>query len=43
MANYQHVITDIKGVISFGHEVTYNTANKAMLLTYWYVDKRIVE
>ena len=36
-------ITDIKGIISSGREVAYNAANKAMVLTYWHVGKRIVE
>lgn len=40
---YQDVITDIKGIISSGREVAYNAANKAMVLTYWHVGKRIVE
>lgn len=37
------MITDIKGIISSGREVAYNAANKAMVLTYWHVGKRIVE
>lgn len=41
--NYQDVITDIKGIISSGREVAYNATNKAMVLTYWHVGKRIVE
>lgn len=43
IANYQDVITDIKGIISSGREVAYNAVNKAMVLTYWHVGKRIVE
>lgn len=43
IVNYQAVITDIKGIISSGREVAYNAANKAMVLTYWHVGKRIVE
>ena len=43
IANYQDVITDIKGIISSGREVAYNATNKAMVLTYWHVGKRIVE
>lgn len=43
IVNYQNVITDIKGIISSGREVAYNAANKAMVLTYWHVGKRIVE
>ena len=41
--NYQKVITDIKGIILSGREVAYNATNKAMVLTYWHVGKRIVE
>lgn len=41
IVNYQEVITDIKGIISSGREVAYNAANKAMVLTYWHVGKRI--
>lgn len=40
---YQSVITDIKDIISSGREFAYNVANKAMVLTYWHVGKRIVE
>lgn len=40
---YQSVITDIKDIISFGQEKAYDAANKAMVLTYWHVGKRIVE
>ena len=43
IVNYQDVLTDIKGIISSGREVAYNAANKAMVLTYWHVGKRIVE
>lgn len=43
IANYQDVITDIKGIISSGREVAYNAVNKAIVLTYWHVGKRIVE
>ena len=40
---YQSVITDIKGIISSGREHAYDAANKAMVLIYWNVGKRIVE
>ena len=40
---YQSVITDIKDIISFGQGKAYDAANKAMVLTYWHVGKRIVE
>lgn len=41
--NYQAIITDIKDIISSGQKVAYNATNKAMILTYWHVGKRIVE
>lgn len=43
IVNYQNVTNDIKGIISSGREVAYNAANKAMVLTYWHIGKRIVE
>lgn len=43
ISNYQDVITDIKGIILSGRKVAYNAANKAMVLTYWHVGRRIVE
>ena len=43
IVNYQDVLTDINGIISSGREVAYNAVNKAMVLTYWHVGKRIVE
>ena len=41
--NYQAIITDIKDIISSGQKIAYNATNKAMILTYWHVRKRIVE
>ncbi len=43
IVNYQEAIADIKGMILSGREAAYNAANKAMVLTYWDVGKRIVE
>lgn len=43
IVNYQEVIADIKGMILSGREIAYNVANKAMVLTYLDVGKRIVE
>lgn len=43
VAVYQAVITDIKDIISSGREFVYSATNKAMVLTYWHVGKRIVE
>lgn len=40
---YQSVITEIKSIIFSGQEAAYNASNKAMLLTYWNIGKRIVE
>ena len=40
---YDSVISDIKDIIFAGRESVYNVANKAMILTYWNVGKRIVE
>ena len=40
--NYQAIITDIKDIISSGQKIAYNATNKAMILTYWHVGKRIV-
>lgn len=43
LTEYQSVITDIKSIISSGRENAYRAANKAMVITYWNVGKRIVE
>ena len=40
---YQNIITDIKDIISSGKESAYSATNKAMILTYWNIGKRIVE
>lgn len=40
---YQSVIDDVKGIISTGMESAYNATNRAMVLTYWNVGRRIVE
>ncbi|MCD7843217.1 MAG: PDDEXK nuclease domain-containing protein [Clostridiales bacterium] len=40
---YQNVIDDVKGIISSGIENAYVAANRAMVLTYWNIGKRIVE
>ena len=40
---YQSVITDIKDIISSGKKFAYNAANKAIVLTYWQIGRRIVE
>ena len=40
---YQLVISDIKKLITSGQNVAYNAVNRAMIMTYWNVGKRIVE
>lgn len=40
---YQPIIDDIKNIISSGIENAYNATNRAMVLTYWNIGKRIVE
>ena len=40
---YQEIITDIKNIISSGREMAYGASNKAMILAYWNIGKRIVE
>lgn len=40
---YQPVISDIKNLIATGQNVAYNAANRAMIMTYWNIGKRIVE
>lgn len=40
---YQPIIADIKGIISAGQQRAYNATNTAMVLTYWYIGRRIVE
>ena len=40
---YQPIISDIKNLIAAGQNVAYNAANRAMIMTYWNIGKRIVE
>ena len=40
---YQAVIDDVKGIICSGMESAYNATNRAIVLTYWNVGRRIVE
>ena len=40
---YQAVIDDVKDIIASGMESACRTANRAMVLTYWNIGKRIVE
>ena len=43
LTEYQSVITDVKNIITSGQKEAYNSASRAMVLTYWNVGKRIVE
>ena len=43
MTPYQSVITEIKSIIFSGQEAAYSAFSKAMLITYWNIEKRIVE
>ena len=43
MMEYQDVVIDIKQIIVSGQQYAYQAANKAMVLTYWQIGKRIVE
>lgn len=40
---FQTMISDIKEIIAVGREQAYNAVNKASVLTYWQIGKRIVE
>lgn len=40
---FQTMISDIKDIISVGRKQAYNAVNKASVLTYWQIGKRIVE
>lgn len=40
---YYSVITDVKKIISSGCEEAYEAVNRAIVMTYWNVGKRIVE
>ena len=40
---YQPIISDIKTLITTGQNAAYNAANRAMVMTYWNIGKRIVE
>lgn len=40
---YQPVISDIQDLITTGQQSAYHAANRAMIMTYWQIGKRIVE
>lgn len=40
---YQPIISDIKKLITNGQSIAYNATNRAMIMTYWNIGKRIVE
>lgn len=37
------LIRDLKSIINSGRDAAYQAANKAMIMTYWQVGRRIVE
>lgn len=43
MLLYKSAVTDIKNIISSGIDIAYKATNKAMVLTYWQIGRRIVE
>lgn len=43
VVEYQTAVEDIKRIIASGQTYAYQAANKAMVLTYWQIGKRIVE
>ncbi len=43
LSPYQTVVRDIKYIIAEGTESAYASVNKAMIMTYWNIGKRIVE
>lgn len=43
IVEYQAALEDIKQIITSGQKYAYQAANKAMILTYWQIGKRIVE
>ena len=40
---YKSALMDIKNIIFQGRKASYGAVNKAMILTYWHIGKRIVE
>ena len=43
IVGYQTALEDIKQIITLGQKYAYQAANKAMVLTYWQIGKRIVK
>lgn len=43
IVEYQTALEDIKQIITLGQKYAYQAANKAMVLTYWQIGKRIVK
>lgn len=43
MELYQPILSDIQNLIRAGQNTAYNAANRAMILTYWNIGRRIVE
>lgn len=42
VTEFTPVVEDIKSIISTGRDLPYNATNRAIVLTYWNVGKRIV-
>ena len=40
---YKPIITDIKELVHAGRNAAYNAVNKATIMTYWNIGKKIVE
>ncbi len=43
LTTYRHVVEDIKAIVASGIGHAYSAVNRAVVLTYWNVGKRIVE
>ncbi len=43
VVEYQAALDDIKQIITSGQKYAYQAANRAIVLTYWQIGKRIVE
>ena len=40
---YEHLLTEISGIISHGRNMVLKQVNTAQVITYWLVGRRIVE
>lgn len=41
--NYKNILFDVKQIVLSGRDMAYQATNKAMVMTYWNIGKRIVE